>query len=713
MWSVERPKNVNTINGPQSDSQDTQLRSQVTFKPCRWREALRAKPGPCRRSPSLSTHVLMAHAVIVCFGSAPQPLLQPASLGRRTRKLIDGAGAYLGRSRREWRKSFAFTSAEGEAQSQADKVGPTRLPCCLQSLPLPGNKPRLQPAMAKMHGLDWLFSIGVIFFLISLWGIGANDVANSYATSVSSKSLTLVQAGCLATITEFVGAIALGQGVTSTIRHGIFSIDPFENSPGVLIMAMVVAEIGSATWLTICTKLGFPVSTTQSIVGALVGVGIAADIHVNWGWQDGSVSQIAASWGIAPAIACGFGAILMMTIKLLVHQQKDPLKAALLVVTVSRAQKTLVRVRLVPSSLGHSSASGLFPPSSSCLTTMPTHCRLIREDRRLRIWHIPMGPLLWKQNYNLYFPGDPNSAVVPNYYSTEYTGGDAHKNDGKSSRDSDEAGLDKPYGAGPRAGVSVGQQDTNEKEISNNQVQPDADGMKGLDEGVQRARQADLKAVDALPWAHPRRIWATIRMVLFYGITRDVIGHQSQGLEDVHSRALQFDNKVEHLWTTAQVCSAMIMSIAHGANDVSNAIGPFTTEYETWSTGVTSAETETPTWIKAVGGLGLGFGFWTFGYHIMRNLGNRITKHSPTRGYSMELAAAITVLLASNLGLPVSTTQCITGAIIGVALTNNDLKSINWKQIGKIFVGWVLTVPKPLEGGKMNRSDGDVDVCTC
>lgn len=78
---------------------------------------------------------------------------------------------------------------------------------------------------------------------------------------------------------------------------------------------------------------------------------------------------------------------------------------------------------------------------------------------------------------------------------------------------------------------------------------------------------------------------------------------------------------------------------------------------------------------------------------IMRNLGNRITKHSPTRGYSMELAAAITVLLASNLGLPVSKTQCITGAIIGVALTNADLKSINWKQVGKIFIGWCLTLP--------------------
>lgn len=77
----------------------------------------------------------------------------------------------------------------------------------------------------------------------------------------------------------------------------------------------------------------------------------------------------------------------------------------------------------------------------------------------------------------------------------------------------------------------------------------------------------------------------------------------------------------------------------------------------------------------------------------MRNLGNRITKHSPTRGFSMELAAAITVLLASRLGLPVSTTQCVTGGILGVALVNLDLKSINWKQLGKIFSGWVLTVP--------------------
>ncbi|GAB7361395.1 hypothetical protein MBLNU230_g1448t1 [Neophaeotheca triangularis] len=557
--------------------------------------------------------------------------------------------------------------------------------------------------MATLHRWDWIFAVGIIFFCLSLIGIGANDVANSYATSVSSKSLTLVQAGCLATITEFVGAIALGQGVTSTIRHGIFDVEPFEGHPGILLMAMVIAEVGSATWLLVCTRLGFPVSTTQSIVGALAGVAIAAQIDVTWGWEDGSISQIAASWGIAPCIAAGFGAIIMMSIKVLVHQRRDPLKAAMRVITFYYGLTAGILALFIVISGGHGipaledmkgEAAGIILGvffgvwALSAIFFLPYYYRkLIMQDTRLRIWHIPMGPLLWKDNYKLYYPGDPNSEIVPNYYSSEYTGAEAHLN-GKPTDDNyrDE----KPYTDNDNTATDEITPSQKERQTSSNL---DADGLKALDEKTDRARQHDLRAVDSLPWAHPRRVWAAIRLVLTYGITRDVIGHQNAGLEDVHNRAPVFDNKVEHLWTTAQVCSAIIMSIAHGGNDVSNAIGPFTTEYETWASGIASAETDTPIWIKAVGGIGIGIGFWTFGYHIMRNLGNRITKHSPTRGYSMELAAAITVLLASRLGLPVSTTQCITGAIIGVALTNGDLKSLNWKQIGKIFVGWVLTVP--------------------
>lgn len=102
--------------------------------------------------------------------------------------------------------------------------------------------------MPTLHHLDWLFAIGVVAFCISIWALGANDVANSYATSVSSKSLTLPQAGVLATITEFVGAIALGQKVTNTIRSGVFGFESFTNSPGVLLMAMVMAEIGERSF---------------------------------------------------------------------------------------------------------------------------------------------------------------------------------------------------------------------------------------------------------------------------------------------------------------------------------------------------------------------------------------------------------------------------------------------------------------------------------
>lgn len=294
-----------------------------------------------------------------------------------------------------------------------------------------------------------------------------------------------------------------------------------------------------------------------------------------------------------------------------------------------------------------------------------------------------MGPLLWKDNYTLYYPGEANANLVPDYYDSEL------------KKEDPESDLleEKIHGKGDSDANGKGEHEQGiiaAEAAQGPESHPVADKVVNPKD---KKRQKDLAVVDSLPWAHPKRIWATFKLVTTYGITRDVIGHQSRGLDDVHKRAIVYDNKVEHLWTTAQVCTAMLMSVAHGANDISNAIGPFTTEYETWRTGVTSATTDTPTWIKAVGGLGLGVGFWTFGYHIMRNLGNRITKHSPTRGYSMELAAAITVLLATQLKIPVSTTQCITGAVIGVAAMNRDLKSINWKQLGKIFCGWVLTLP--------------------
>jgi phosphate/sulfate permease len=272
--------------------------------------------------------------------------------------------------------------------------------------------------------------------------------------------------------------------------------------------------------------------------------------------------------------------------------------------------------------------------------------RLVKEDHRIRFGHVLLGPLLWKDDCWLPFPKKEAGPLVPNYYQRTYKGADDPYSEVSGS-----GGAATPEG----------------KAADNGAAEPSSEKTEGVHperESETPARNADAKALkvaDDLPFLHPRRLFVTIKYVLLRGVTKDVIGHQSRGLAHIHARAPKYDNKVEHLWTAAQVTSAMIMSIAHGSNDVSNAIGPFTTEYLTWKSGKSSAKVDTPTWIRAVGGLGLGVGFWTYGYHLMRNLGNRITQHSPTRGYSMELGTACTVLMASRLALPISTTQCITG----------------------------------------------------
>jgi sodium-dependent phosphate transporter len=135
------------------------------------------------------------------------------------------------------------------------------------------------------------------------------------------------------------------------------------------------------------------------------------------------------------------------------------------------------------------------------------------------------------------------------------------------------------------------------------------------------------------------------------------------------------------------------MSISHGSNDVANAVGPWVAAYNTYESGEVTSRSDTPVWILVIAGFLLGAGFWFFGYHIIRSLGNKITRVSPTRGFSIELGAAITVLMASRLSLPVSTTQCLTGATMGVALMNFDLGAVNWRQLAFILMGWVFTLP--------------------
>jgi PiT family inorganic phosphate transporter len=171
-----------------------------------------------------------------------------------------------------------------------------------------------------------LLIMGVIFAFFMAWGIGANDVANAMGTSVGSGALTVKQAIIIAIIFEFAGAYLAGGEVTSTIRKGILDPSLINERPDLLVFGMMAALLAAGTWLLIASMNGWPVSTTHSIVGALVGfaaVGISVDA-VNWG----KVGTIVASWVVSPVLAGTISFALFVSVQKLILDTDNPFQKA-------------------------------------------------------------------------------------------------------------------------------------------------------------------------------------------------------------------------------------------------------------------------------------------------------------------------------------------------------------------------------------------------
>lgn len=168
--------------------------------------------------------------------------------------------------------------------------------------------------------------LAAVFGIFMAWGIGANDVANAMATSVGSKALTIKQAILVAAVFEFLGAVLAGGEVTSTIRKGIVDADLLSGTPELLIYGMLASLLAAGTWLLIASRNGWPVSTTHSIVGAIVGfaaVGIGIDA-VQWG----QVGTIVVSWVVSPLTAGFIAFLIYMSVQRLILSQEDPLARA-------------------------------------------------------------------------------------------------------------------------------------------------------------------------------------------------------------------------------------------------------------------------------------------------------------------------------------------------------------------------------------------------
>ena len=164
------------------------------------------------------------------------------------------------------------------------------------------------------------------FGFFMAWGIGANDVANAMGTSVGSRALTIKQAILVAMIFEFAGAYLAGGEVTSTIRKGIIDADQLSDDPELMVYGMMSALLAAGTWLLIASMKGWPVSTTHSIVGAIVGfaaVGISMEA-VYWS----KVGTIVASWVVSPVMAGTISFGLFMSVKVLILDTDDPFNRA-------------------------------------------------------------------------------------------------------------------------------------------------------------------------------------------------------------------------------------------------------------------------------------------------------------------------------------------------------------------------------------------------
>jgi PiT family inorganic phosphate transporter len=172
----------------------------------------------------------------------------------------------------------------------------------------------------------WFIVLAVVFGLYMTWGIGANDVANAMGTSVGSGAITVRQAIIIAAVFEFAGAFIAGGNVTKTIRKGIIDPSSIVGSPEILVFGMLAALLAAAVWLMVASSRGWPVSTTHSIVGAIIGfaiAGIGIDA-VQWG----KVSTIAASWVVSPVLGGAIAFLLMLSIRRLILNTDNPFRNA-------------------------------------------------------------------------------------------------------------------------------------------------------------------------------------------------------------------------------------------------------------------------------------------------------------------------------------------------------------------------------------------------
>ena len=515
-----------------------------------------------------------------------------------------------------------------------------------------------------LEQFNYIFAIGTFFAMLDAYNNGASewlalfqaaemltlsdDVANSWATSVSSRSISYRQAMIFGTIFEMLGAVTVGARTAETIKNGIIPNDAFKGNAGVQMLAFTCALAAASSWVMWCTRHSAHVSSTYSLISAVAGVGIATvgASKVQWGWNDGKgLAAIFAGLFMAPAVAASFGASIFMLIKMVVHIRRNPVPWAVYTspffFLIAGTICTLSIVYKGSPNLGLNKK----PPEFIAAVTLGTgggvallaalffvpfvHAKIIKRDYTLKWYMFPLGPLLFKRPA----PPDADRAAVPDYAVVQEDASVASRDDA----------IDPDHGA-----YGAPADESNEKALaaaeanqaayrermaqSQDRLHEKLCQKKGPMGWAMRTLRDNPMGAGQIYEAHNiklmlKRLPALIVCGALYGLHYDIHAAQTgahgtpdgERMRRVYDHAEKYANEVEHTYSFVQILTACTASFAHGANDIGNSVGPWAVIYAAWSTGnAAAAKATVPVWQLAVLSGMISIGLITYGYNIMK-----------------------------------------------------------------------------------------------
>uniref|UniRef100_A0A673GMT4 Phosphate transporter n=1 Tax=Sinocyclocheilus rhinocerous TaxID=307959 RepID=A0A673GMT4_9TELE len=554
-------------------------------------------------------------------------------------------------------------------------------------------------SQTDMSGVLWLLVLGFVIAFILAFSVGANDVANSFGTAVGSGVVTLRQACILATVFETVGAILLGANVSETIRSGIIDVHMYNGSEAVLMAGSISAMFGSAVWQLVASFLKLPISGTHCIVGATIGFSMVARGHQGVKWLE--LLRIVASWFLSPLLSGIMSAILFYFVRKFILNKEDPVPNGLRALPVFYAVTMGINLFSIMFTGAPMLGFDGIPWWGTLLISLG--CALLTA---VVVWFI-VCPRLKKKVKGKYLSRHVcnfmtvltskislNGSVgiaVPDLNGSQFH--TVHKDSG-IYKDL----LHKLHLA--KVGECMGE--TGDKPIRRNNSYTsytmaiygihgslkDGEGSRtGLDEEKRRSRYDSYNSY-CTAVADGEVAAGDGGLTVEMGeetVRRDSLEEETDELE--------IDKpEVATLFQFLQILTACFGSFAHGGNDVSNAIGPLVALWLIYESASVAPSAPTPIWLLLYGGVGICTGLWIWGRRVIQTMGKDLTPITPSSGFSIELASAVTVVVASNIGLPVSTTHCKVGSVVSVGWLRSR-KAVDWHLFRNIFIAWFVTVP--------------------